>query len=153
MTGRNDDRGESLIESILAIAIMGTTLVAIIGGLATSILMSDIHRKQATAGALVREYAEAVETYVVAGNYVDCATPTSSPKNYSPAKVGFILTTGYTATVTAASSWTGSAWVTCSADIGYQKIALRVGSNDTRASETLDVILRKPCGTGSICTA
>src|SRR5450759_1103091 len=76
-TGSNDE-GETLIELMIAVAIMGIVVVAIVGGIATFILMSDIHRKQATAGAYVRNYAEAVETYVAAGHF-----DTSAPPNYS----------------------------------------------------------------------
>jgi type II secretory pathway pseudopilin PulG len=143
----DDDGGETLIELLMAVAIMGIAVVAIVGGIGTSILMSDVHRKQATAGAVVRQYAEAIESSVAAGNYVDCATVAaySSPP-------GLSIPPGYTATATAASSWTGLVWDTCSIDNGYQKITLTVRSNDTRASESLDVILRKPCGTGSTCT-
>src|SRR5664279_767957 len=74
----SDDEGETLIELIIAVAIMGIAVVAIVGGIATAIFMSDIHRKQATAGAYVRNYAEAVETYVAAGHF-----DTSAPPDYS----------------------------------------------------------------------
>jgi type II secretory pathway pseudopilin PulG len=67
MKARDDDRGETLIELIVALAIMGITVVAIVSGIATGIVMSDIHRKQATAGAVVRQYAEAIENDVAAG--------------------------------------------------------------------------------------
>ena len=43
------------------IAIMGIAVVAIVSGLGASILMSDVHRKQATSATYVRGYAEAIE--------------------------------------------------------------------------------------------
>ena len=52
MSGRHrvaDERGETLVEMLLAVAIMGIAAVALMAGLTTSVLMSDIHRKQATA--------------------------------------------------------------------------------------------------------
>ncbi|MDQ1740524.1 MAG: hypothetical protein QOE53_2176, partial [Pseudonocardiales bacterium] len=62
MTPESDrDRGETLLELLIALAIMSIAVVAIVGGLVAGIAMSDIHRKQSTAGAAVRDYAENVE--------------------------------------------------------------------------------------------
>jgi hypothetical protein len=55
MTGPANDRGETLLEVLIAVVIIGVAIVAIIGGLVTSVLMSDVHRKQATAGSAVRD--------------------------------------------------------------------------------------------------
>ena len=70
------DTGETLVELIIAVAIMGIAVVAIVGGMATFILMSDVHRKQASAGANVRNYAEAVKAIDVAVAAKD------APKDY-----------------------------------------------------------------------
>jgi type II secretory pathway pseudopilin PulG len=43
------DRGESLLELIVAILILGTCVVAIGTGIALSIKISDVHRGQAIA--------------------------------------------------------------------------------------------------------
>ncbi|WP_427889872.1 type IV pilus modification PilV family protein [Kribbella sp. GL6] len=140
MTGPRDERGESLLELMIAVALMGIAVVAIMAGLTTSIMVSDIHRKQAVAAATVRSYAEAVENYVAGSGYQACASASS----YAPSTVGLLVPAGYAASASAASSWSGSTWVACSGDTGLQKITLTV-SNGTRASEQLDVILRKPC--------
>ena len=136
----DSERGETLLELMLALAIMGIALVAVVGGLATSILMSDIHRKQATAGEYVRSFAESIET-TVAG------TPTGYSATCSPTYGGFSVPPGFNAQVVRVTYWTGSAFSgTCPApDKGMQKVSLRVWSTDGRASETLDVIIRKPC--------
>jgi Tfp pilus assembly protein PilV len=134
------ERGETLLELLIAVVIMGITVVAVVGGLVTSILMSDIHRKQSTAGAYVRDYAEAVENYVAAGHYDAGVSP-----NYSG--VGFTAPTGFTASVTSVKCWNGTTtFSTCGTDTGVQMVTLKVATNlpDTRASESLVVIIRKP---------
>jgi type II secretory pathway pseudopilin PulG len=140
-----DERGETLLELLIAVVIMGITVVAVIGGLATSIKISDIHRKQATAGAAVRSWAEAIENYVASTSYIDCAGRDA----YKPSVVGYLpsLPVGYTWSQTAATSWDGSSsnWVSCVSDNGYQKVLLSVTSPDLRVTETLDIVLRKPC--------
>jgi type II secretory pathway pseudopilin PulG len=71
--GWSDDRGESLIEILVAVLILGLTVAAVMGGLLTSVKVSDLHRKQATAGADVRSYAESVTRAVASpGGYKTC---------------------------------------------------------------------------------
>jgi type II secretory pathway pseudopilin PulG len=135
------ERGESLLELIIAVAIMGIAVVAIVSGLATSIIVSDVHRKQATAGEYVRSFAESIET-AVAGS------PTGYSATCSPSYgSGFSVPSGFNAQVATVTYWTGSAFsATCPAtDSGMQKVSLKVSSTDGRASEKLDVIIRKPC--------
>jgi prepilin-type N-terminal cleavage/methylation domain-containing protein len=145
---RSEDRGETLIELLVALSILGIALVAIVGALGASITMSDVHRKQSTAGAEVRNYAELVENYVAGTGYSACAAPTA----YAAATVGYAAPTGYTAAPATVKYWTGSAWsASCSSDTGLQQLTLSVSSTDTRAAERVVVVLRKPCGTGSTC--
>jgi type II secretory pathway pseudopilin PulG len=142
-----DDRGETLLETLIATVLLGLAVVAVIGSLLAAVQLSDVHRKQANAGAVARDYAETVTRYVAAGGYVPCAAGTA----YLPAKVGFPSPTGYTATTTV-RYWTGSAWTsTCSTDIGLQLATVQARSVDGRAAEELAVVLRKPCGQGSTC--
>jgi Tfp pilus assembly protein PilV len=135
-----NDRGETLLELLITVVIMGVAVVALVGGIATSIRMSDIHRKQAAAGAYVRAYAEEIETRVAA-----------SPSTYSPCALTYPAFTAlvgnstYTANITAITYWNGSVFSgTCTTDTGVQKVSLSVTAGDTVA-ETLDVIIRKPC--------
>jgi Tfp pilus assembly protein PilV len=142
-----NDRGETLLEVLIAVVIIGVAIVAIIGGLVTSVLMSDIHRKQATAGSTVRDYAETIEKYV-AGNYVAC----QSAANYTSA-VGFTNPTGYARSVTSVSYWNGSGWASaCGTDVGLQQLTVQVASSDGRASEQLVIVVRRRCGlSDSLC--
>jgi type II secretory pathway pseudopilin PulG len=136
-------QGETLVELLVAVVIMGIAVVAVVGGIATGITMSDIHRKQATAGAYVRDFAEAIENGVAtASKYTTGAAAAATYKPlYTPPN------TSYTASITAVSCWNGSAFATVEpcVDTGVQKISVKVASNDGRASETLDAIIRKPC--------
>ena len=144
------DKGETLLELMIAVAIMGIAVVAIVGGIATSIMMSDVHRKQATAGAYVRNYAETVVAYVAAGTPASNANflARSSPPDYSPSTVGFTAPAGgFVASVSSVWCWDdGSKKFTssCAAASAVQQVTLNVASLDSRASETLLVIVRKP---------
>jgi prepilin-type N-terminal cleavage/methylation domain-containing protein len=139
----SEERGETLLELLVAVTILGVVVVALVGGLRTSVLMSDLHRKQATAGAVVRDYAEAIEASVGTGGYVACATTASyvAPTGFSPPA-------GFTRSVVAGSMryWNGTAWQpTCGTDSGLQRLTIAVTSTDGRADERLTIVVRKPC--------
>ena len=149
------DRGETLVEMLVAIAIIGVAGVAILAGLRVSVATSDIHRKQTTGSAYARSYAEAITEYVAsaASHYVPCAGANA----YSAATVGFVgqLPAGYTASHTAAQRVppTGGAAGVCSAnDSGVQRIDIQIATPDGRAAEDLTVLLRNPCDTSmAVC--
>jgi prepilin-type N-terminal cleavage/methylation domain-containing protein len=131
------ERGETLLEVMVAVTVLGVAAVAIGSGMALNAKVSDIHRKQATAGAYVRDYAETIESTVAGGGYV---SGTGAYAAYSPG-------TGYSASASKQCWTTGSAWATCTAanDIGVQQLTLRVSSTDGRANEKLVLVVRKPC--------
>ncbi|MEV5964080.1 type II secretion system protein [Kribbella sp. NPDC051952] len=134
------ERGESLLELVVAIGLMGVAIVAVMSGLTTTVLMSDVQRKEATAGTTVRDYAEALQKYVADGHYVACASSYAVP--------GFVPPDGFTARVVSGSVqyWTGALWLPlCLPDRGVQRLRVSVASTDGRAAESLDVVLRKPC--------
>jgi type II secretory pathway pseudopilin PulG len=146
------DRGETLVEVLVAVMILSTAVVALVGGIALAVRVSTIHRSQTTAGAAVRAFAEALETRVAASptGYVQCALPADYQGIYT-------APTGYAATPTAVAYWSGTAFVTGGAcppaDLGVQRVSLLVTSDNGYASETLDVVLRKPCRTvDTLCT-
>ena len=141
---QSSDRGETLIELLVAVMIMSTAVLVLAGGIAATIRFSDVHRKQAAAGAYLRTFAEQLENAVAATptSYTPCATTATYASVFSTG------TTNYVAEVVAVTHWSGSAFgSTCtpSADLGVQRVSLRVRSADGAAVETLDVILRRPC--------
>ena len=149
-----DDRGESLIEIVIATAIMGVALVAVLGSIGVGVLMSDVHRKQATAGASVRAYAEQMQAWVAAGNYQTCGSDSTydawgeyeAPDGYTRSVVKDSMRYWAITPVTPATP-SGWAWATgCATDQGLQQLTLQVESDDHRASERLVVTLREPCG-------
>ncbi|MBA2952732.1 prepilin-type N-terminal cleavage/methylation domain-containing protein [Nocardioides sp. MAH-18] len=147
----NSDRGETLIELVVAIAILGIAAVAILGGLMMSTQTSTIHRNSATGGAYVRSFAEAIQNFVdSSGGYKSCGAAAAA---YAAVAVPD-LPAGYVPSVTAVQSWNGSTWGACTGD-GIQRLDLKVrttGDSVRRAEETLTVVLRQPCN-GSAAAA
>ncbi|TNC29576.1 PulJ/GspJ family protein [Amycolatopsis alkalitolerans] len=141
------DRGETLLELLVSVAILGLAGVALVGGLTTAVISSDAHRKAATAGATIRDYAETIETSVRVGGYQASCTP-----GYG---AGFAPPAGFTTPrITSVSFWNGSGFPgTCSTsgDLGVQRLTLMVSSVDGRATERMALVVRNPCGTGTVC--
>jgi prepilin-type N-terminal cleavage/methylation domain-containing protein len=140
---REGERGDTLIELLVAVVVMGIAVVAVSGGIAVSVRMSDIHRKQAQAGAYIRDFAEAVENAVQASPtaYVACAAAGTYDSYYTVPSAAFTV-----AAPTPVRYWDGSTFgTTCTTDSGVQQLSLRIDSADNRVSETLVVVIRKPC--------
>lgn len=136
------ERGETLIELLIALAIIGIAMVAVVGAMSSGILVSDLHRKQAIAGSAVLSYAEAVKQAAKSSGYQASCSPTYGS--------GYAVPAGYAKSMVSTSFWTGSAFqASClaSGDTGIQRVTLQVASSDGRASERLVVVVRKPCRT------
>lgn len=145
----HEEKGETLVELMMAIAILGIAAVAILSGLLLSVKASTVHQNEASGGAYVRSFAEAIQNHVDSTGYASCGSAAST---YAGVAVTDIPGT-YTKLVTAVQSWNGSAWGGCTAD-GIQRIELTVrttGDATHRAEEKLTVILRRPCN-GSATT-
>ena len=168
------DRGETLVELLVAVMILGVTVVALIGGLTTSILLSDTHRKQAMAAVQVEAFAEAIQGFVLNNSgYQDCA-PAAHYDVYSPP--------GYTTDVQSIAYWIPSAPFTPAPlpitgpsptpaaagvfgdlaacqnfrnavspprlDGGVQRLSIRVAVAGSSVAQNLDVYIRRPCRPG-----
>lgn len=140
MTGprdrRGSDGGETLIELLVTIVLLGIAGVAILGAMMIAIDSSVLHRRQAQAQAGLRSWAEQLS-----GRYDDCATSYPGPTD-GPA--------GFTWAVKNVKYWDGTAFVdTCPApDKGIQRVTLEVdvpSSIYPGFTNRLDVVVRKPC--------
>ena len=146
---RRGDGGFTLIELVVAVAIMGVCFVTIVAGMMASIFTSDIHRRQATAETVIRAYAE----YVTQQQYVSCAgtgaygasTPTG--RNSAP----LTLPSGFSAQTTSVAHWNGTAYsssttgpgpVSGCTDTGTQLVSIKATDSTGRDSETIDVVAR-----------
>lgn len=137
------DEGETLIELVVALAILGVAAVAVLAGLMLSVRTSELHRNEASGGAYVRSLAEAIQNHVDSDGYAPC---NDAATTYAGVPVPD-LPADYTRSVTAVQSWNGSAWGDCTPD-GIQRVELKIttsGDAGHSADETLIVILRKPC--------
>jgi|SRR5579859_5035231 len=166
---RRGERGFSLVESVIAVAVLGIIASAMVGGMATSIATSDIHREQSVANTVMVSAAETVKTAA----YVSCAAggDASAPGNPSagtysttallptgppllaagvpPWPPGAILTTvRYWNPLTAA--WESSCHDTKTGGDGLggpfpmQRITILVTNPGNRASTSVDIIKRGP---------
>jgi type II secretory pathway pseudopilin PulG len=125
------DRGETLLEVLIAVVILGLTGVAILGTLGTTIAGSTQHRRQATALTVADSAAEYVKTQ---GYQTACGampTPTAASVN----------TSGDTLTITGPIRVDGSA---CVASDTLQVFTVRVTApNGSAVTRSVNVLVRQ----------
>jgi len=151
---KSSERGETLVELIVAIAILGIAFAAILGGLATGVFASSANRSQTDADIALRAWADAVRdsTYDMTDGCtptgyswasLNAATALPLPADLSPPASPTITAVSLTQ---AFSSWKSEVPpVTADCDNAYlQRIILTIQSKDTRASESVDVVMMKP---------
>src|SRR4051812_50117040 len=85
----SDDQGASLIEVLVAVVVLGTAGLAVLGSMFTSIAVSDVHRKEATAGVVARDYSERIAgapdlgCASAAGTYGSFGSPVGPPPRHT----------------------------------------------------------------------
>jgi hypothetical protein len=131
-----DDRGATLVETLVAVVVLGTAGLAVVGSMYTSIAVSDVHRKQATAGTIAREYSEKIAGLP----YTECGGPgdymITAAEDAAAAK-------GYSAAVDTVEYWTGSSWNSACSSSGLQRVTVVAESSDGRATEGSVVVVRQ----------
>lgn len=142
---RRTDDGETLVEIVVAVAIMGLAAVAIMAGLQVSATVSGTDRRQSTAETAVRNFAEQIQATVDGGGYSDTASYSFSP----PSGFAATIVAGTAQCLTAASAKSGSpVWAACPQSGNVQKMQLQVATTDGKVKERLWVFVRRPCLTG-----
>jgi len=135
-----DDSGESLIEILLSIMILGIAVAALLFGMTTAASTAGLNARQTQQAETVRNAVAALQALP----YVKC---TSSPSYSVPAALvptGFTVTspvTGFASGPTFSGSCPGTG------DQGAQRLVVTVTTTtDTRVrAETATVIKRNPC--------
>jgi prepilin-type N-terminal cleavage/methylation domain-containing protein len=122
--------GETLVEVLVAVSILGIAIVVIVGALGTVFQASSIHRNHATADTVARTAAETLKDRKLAWD---------SSGNYSVSGAN-----GFNVTVTA-KCWNGNSPATFSpcpnSDRGLQQ--LKVTASGNGATETVAVLKRR----------
>lgn len=151
LPARRSEAGTTLIELIVTVAIMGFAMLAILGGIGTSIIFADKQRQDATIGVVLTTSAEKIVSKTDTG-YVACTDTYPAPP--SP--------TGYAVAVMEVRFWepvsnrfvmkpelaSCNAPVTPTTDFGLQRIRLSVTtlarSGRPPVVEVLEVVKRQP---------
>ena len=142
-SNRGDDQGFTLVEVLVALAILSAAVSTLVAALGTVSNGSDRHRKDATVESLLRVYADAVEGATYQGT---CSTATGTDLaktyRYTNSSFGISVPSGYA--ITAPPTVTALNGAACTNNLAIQKITLTVASQDGRASESVDVLKYKP---------
>lgn len=153
-----DERGDTFIEILIAMVIMGIVVVAVIGSMGTSTAASGSHRRQADAHAILTAAADRLKSNAEVA-YVPCALKSNS--NYLGAIQAVALpSVGFTSagiTITDIQYWNGgltspefsSVLANCKDNVAdangnliyrLQLITIGVANTTGSVSETLSII-------------
>ncbi len=154
------DRGETLIELLVAVTILGIGAAAILGGLMLAVDSSTFARSQSGVQALLRSYGDALAdagdtTGTGLYRYKACAVAGDFPA--ATAVPGVSVPSGWSAAVTAVRYWNGTGFgtgCTTGSDTGVQRVTVSVTAPAglyPSLTRTLDVVVRRPCAAAGAC--
>ena len=134
-----EDDGLTLVELLVAVAIMGVAFTIVVGGIFTYVQSSINHRSQATVQLELRKYVTALQGLA----YSSCAT-SYAPAYTAPTGIGTPTQSVMLWNATA-NDFTTTPAVGC-ADPGLQRIRVTMTFNDGDPthtySESVDVVKR-----------
>lgn len=143
---RTDDGGESLIELLVSIALLGIASIAILASITMGLKAAALSSGMSSNQNILRNWAEVLE----ATPYVDCATT----KTYV-APVGMAVPPNVTLTMLEMQYWNSEKndfVAECGTDEGLQRVTLAAtaasGTPDKPTVDELRVVIRKPCRSG-----
>ncbi len=142
---RRTDAGETLVETLVSIALLGIASAAVIGSVTMGVRAATINVGNGTNQNLARNWAEQVE----AMPYVLCAQTT--PDVYEDVYVYVVppdLPAGTTLSITTIQYWDGDSYEVStpgcdSSDKGLQKIALRAVSTNSTGTQQFTLVIVK----------
>jgi type II secretory pathway pseudopilin PulG len=134
---RGRDDGETLIEILISIAILGIVVVGLGAAIAFAVRASGIHRGQAQASQYLHNYAETLQS-----EYKPCAANPSAAYVADLAALG--TPTGFSAPTVDVAAWNGTSFnAGCSGpDLGLQRVTLTLTSTAGQGDESLVVVIR-----------
>ncbi len=110
--GRRSETGDTLVEVLLALLVIGLTAAAILGAFATTLSATSEHRTLAKADAALHNFVEYATNQIQLGSspaWVTCATTSSYTAITAQFNANPTLDLGYTAVITNVSWLQGSA--------------------------------------------
>lgn len=141
-----DERGETLLEILITVVILGIAFVAILGSMGTSTAASGTHKRQVEANALLVSAADRLKSQAETP-YVSCATPATASYVTSIQSVSLptgAIVTPSSLTITAVNYWNGTDFAstnTCqdavTPRIREQQITIRAASGNVTESLTI----------------
>jgi prepilin-type N-terminal cleavage/methylation domain-containing protein len=149
--GGHGDGGYTLIELLVAIAILGIAFVSLLGALGMSIVGSDIHKQQSQVESVIDSAAEKLKDPTAATGALHVACATTSQSTYVAAAQSAAASQGWAAStvqITSIQYWDGSGFgATCYDDAAHnnlnlQLITLTVTNPGTRASQSIAFVKR-----------
>jgi len=146
--GRRDEHGETLIELLMTIAIIGIAAAALLGALITSVSSSGEHRTLTQEEAGLKSYAD------LAKQAIELSTGPAAPPAYTPcanpAAYSSIVTQtpppGIVITISGITYWNGHSFgSSCDQETpaDLQQITL-LATAQHGASQTLSFVVRNP---------
>ena len=139
--GWRSDRGDTLIEVLFAVGILGLAALSIMGGLMMSATTSGRDRGQSTSTAYVRDFAEVIESTVAGGGYNSNGSYSWTPPSGTASVVAAKCLTASSA------STTSPVWGACpqSGDGGKAQLLTLSATAPNGSVESLTILVRKPC--------